>query len=77
MKTLTKERSDELMFGPKHVSSGHICLYKKQNKSRAIWISSKGEVSALQSRQVDANCSPSTSGMKSTANPDLLHKPLG
>ena len=48
MKTLTKERSDELMLGPKHVSSGHICLYKKQNKSRAIWISSKGEVSALQ-----------------------------
>lgn len=47
MKTLTKERSDELMFGPKHVSSGHICLDKKQNKSRAIWISSKGEVSAL------------------------------
>lgn len=36
MKTLTKEGSDELMLGPKHVSSGHICLYKKQNKSRTI-----------------------------------------
>lgn len=43
MKTLTKAGSDELMLGPKQVSSGHICLYKKQNESRAICVKSKGE----------------------------------
>jgi hypothetical protein len=47
MKTLTKAGSDGLMLGPKQVSSGHICLYEKQNKSRAICVESKEELPAL------------------------------
>lgn len=64
------------MLGPKQVSSGHICLYKKQNKSRAICIKSEEEVSAPQLHR-GYQFLPVSLSMKSNANPSLLDIPLG
>lgn len=76
MKTLTKAGSDELMLGPKQVSSD-TSVFTRNKISQGPSASRAKKSFLLFSYTGDPNFSPSASGMKSNTNPSLLDIPLG